>query len=118
MWALEREEQASADTEDPALHGKAVRRGASSYLRSNSNNIGMARRHLAALIVVLKRGDGYRIEPGEEDYLQGLLAAGNRITSADNGISYSGFSSGKYMDNLTSSVSTPFSGGTAVGTNN
>jgi len=45
-----------------------------------------------------------------------VLAAGNRITSADYGIYY--FSSiGKYMDTLTSSVSTPFTGGTAVGTN-
>jgi nitrous oxidase accessory protein NosD len=49
------------------------------------------------------------------------LAAGNRIISgiisADFGIYYSN-STGKYMDNLTSNVTTPFVGGTAVGTNN
>jgi len=46
-----------------------------------------------------------------------VLAVGNRITSADNGIYYHA-STGKYMGNLTSNVTTPFSGGTPVGTNN
>jgi len=46
-----------------------------------------------------------------------VLARGNSITSADYGIYYSG-STGKYMDNLTSNVTTPFTNGTAVGTNN
>ena len=46
-----------------------------------------------------------------------LLAVGNRITGAYYGIYYAG-STGKYMDNLTSSVTTPFVSGTAVGTNN
>ena len=48
----------------------------------------------------------------------GGLAVGNRITQADQGIVYDQFSSGKYRDNLTLGVTTPFSGGTAVGTNN
>ncbi len=47
-----------------------------------------------------------------------ILVAGNRITVADYGIAYLFGSTGKYMDNLTSSVTTPFFGGTAVGTNN
>ena len=50
-----------------------------------------------------------------------VLIRGNSITSADNGIYYgaaSGGSTGKYMANLTSNVTTPFFGGTAVGTNN
>ena len=47
-----------------------------------------------------------------------VLAAGNRITSADGGTFYVGGSTGKYMDNLTSNVISPFIGGTAVGTNN
>jgi hypothetical protein len=46
-----------------------------------------------------------------------VLAIGNRITSADAGITYDTLSTGKYMGNLTSSVTTPFTGGTAVGTN-
>ncbi len=45
-----------------------------------------------------------------------ILAVGNRISSAKYGIYYS-VSTGKYMDNLTSSVVTPFIGGIAVGYN-
>ncbi len=41
----------------------------------------------------------------------------NDVTTADHGIFYSS-STGKYMDNLTNDVTTPFTGGTAVGTNN
>lgn len=48
-----------------------------------------------------------------------VLVRGNHITNTQYGIAYtSTISSGKYMDNLTSNVTTPFSGGTAVGTNN
>jgi len=50
-----------------------------------------------------------------------VLAVGNRITSAGFGIEYSalwGGSSGKYMDNLTSNVTTPFTGGIDAGGNN
>ncbi len=45
-----------------------------------------------------------------------VLAVGNRITFGKSGIYYSS-STGKYMDNLTSSVLVSFAGGTAVGTN-
>ena len=45
------------------------------------------------------------------------LAVNNRITEADRGIEYSTFSTGKYRDNLTFGVTTPFTGGTAVGIN-
>jgi len=48
------------------------------------------------------------------------LTVGNRITSTDTGVYYNpggSGSTGKYMDNLTSNVTTPFTGGTAVGTN-
>jgi len=44
------------------------------------------------------------------------LALNNRITGADRGIDFSG-STGKYRDTLFD-VTTPFTGGTAVGTNN
>jgi len=50
-----------------------------------------------------------------------VLVAGNRITSAYFGISFSsggGGSTGKYMDNLTSNVTTPFTGGIDAGGNN
>ena len=50
-----------------------------------------------------------------------VLMVGNLITSADEGIRYSSLDegcTGKYMNNLTSGVTTPFIGGTAVGTNN
>ena len=51
--------------------------------------------------------------------VSGGLAVNNRITNADVGIDFSnGGSTGKYRDNLTTNVGTPFSGGTAVGTNN
>ena len=49
-----------------------------------------------------------------------VLLRGNSITSVYYGIFYAAFgggSSGKYMDNLTSNVTTPFTGGTMVGTN-
>jgi Periplasmic copper-binding protein (NosD) len=46
------------------------------------------------------------------------LAVNNRITEADRGIEYESGSTGKYRDNLTFDVATPFTGGTAVGTNN
>ena len=41
----------------------------------------------------------------------------NRITEADRGIDYFGGSTGKYRDNLTFGVATPFTGGTPIGTN-
>ncbi len=46
-----------------------------------------------------------------------VLVASNRIISADYGIYFISGSTGKYMDNLTSNVTTPFTSGTAVGTN-
>jgi len=46
-----------------------------------------------------------------------VLVRENSITSVDKGVVYNS-STGKYMDNLTSGVTTPFTGGTAVGTNN
>ena len=49
-------------------------------------------------------------------FVNGGLVVNNRITTADRGIEY--FSgSGKYRDTLTFDVTTPFTGGTAVGTN-
>ena len=49
-------------------------------------------------------------------FVTGGLVVNNRITTADRGIEY--FSgSGKYRDTLTFGVTTPFTGGTAVGTN-
>ena len=47
----------------------------------------------------------------------GGLVVNNRITEADIGIDYFAGSTGKYRDNLTFAVPTPFMGGTAVGTN-
>lgn len=47
----------------------------------------------------------------------GGLVVNNRITVADRGIEYVGGATGKYRDNLTFAVTTPFTGGTAVGTN-
>ena len=47
----------------------------------------------------------------------GGFAVDNRITTADQGIYFNG-STGKYRDNLTFGVSTPFFGGTAIGSNN
>jgi len=47
-----------------------------------------------------------------------VLATGNRVTRVGYGIYYDLGTTGKYMDNLTSNVTTPFTGGTPVGTNN
>ena len=41
----------------------------------------------------------------------------NRITVADRGIAFLG-STGKYRDNITFGVTTPFMGGTDIGNNN
>jgi len=46
------------------------------------------------------------------------LVVNNRITHADYGIYFTAATSGKYRDNLTSGVTTPFSGGTDAGNNN
>ncbi len=54
---------------------------------------------------------------GIYSYGIGVLVRNNTVTSAYYGIFFAALS-GKYMDNLTSNVPTPFSGGTAVGTNN
>jgi hypothetical protein len=45
------------------------------------------------------------------------LAVNNRITGADKGIDFTG-STGKFRDNLTFGVTTPFTGGTDAGNNN
>jgi hypothetical protein len=45
------------------------------------------------------------------------LVVNNRITEADKGIEYFGGSTGKYRDNLTFTVTTPFTGGTNAGDN-
>ena len=48
----------------------------------------------------------------------GGLVVNNRITGADRGIEFANGSTGKYRDTLTFDVTTPFTGGTAVGTTN
>jgi hypothetical protein len=52
------------------------------------------------------------------DAVADVLAVGNRITRADIGIQYSSGATGKFRDNLTSDVATPFVGGTNAGNNN
>jgi hypothetical protein len=47
-----------------------------------------------------------------------VLVVGNRITTADFGVAFTVGATGKYRDNLTSGVGTPFSGGTNAGNNN
>ena len=49
--------------------------------------------------------------------LTAVLAVNNRITEADRGLLYF-FSTGKYRDNLTFAVTTPYTGGTDAGNNN
>ena len=46
------------------------------------------------------------------------LAVNNRITGADKGIEYFGSATGKFHDNVTFDVTTPFTGGTNIGNNN
>ena len=47
----------------------------------------------------------------------GAFLRGNNVANADNGLYFSS-STGKYFNNLTFDVTTPFTGGTAVGSNN
>ena len=47
----------------------------------------------------------------------GGMAVGNRITSADRGIEFNG-TTGKYFNNTTFNVATPYTGGTDAGNNN
>jgi hypothetical protein len=46
-----------------------------------------------------------------------VLVSDNRVTNMKNGVSYISSATGKYHDNLTSGVTTPFSGGTDAGGN-
>ena len=48
----------------------------------------------------------------------GGMAVGNRITGADRGIEYNGTATGKYFNNSTFDVTTPYTGGTDAGNNN
>ena len=48
----------------------------------------------------------------------GALVVNNRITEADRGIEYLGGSTGKFRDNVTFDVTTPYTGGTNIGNNN
>jgi hypothetical protein len=47
-----------------------------------------------------------------------VLVVGNRLATLGSGVVYGGGSNGKYRDNLTSGVTTPFTGGTDAGNNN
>ena len=51
------------------------------------------------------------------DSVTGGLAVNNRITEADRGIDYAG-STGKFRDNITFGVTTPYTLGTDIGNNN
>lgn len=57
---------------------------------------------------------GIFISGGSPDF----LIIDNRVTNMDRGIVFSTGSSGKYRDNLTAGVSTPYTGGTDAGNNN
>jgi hypothetical protein len=48
----------------------------------------------------------------------GAFAVNNRIATSDRGIDYAGASTGKYRDNLTFDIPSPFVGGTDAGNNN
>ena len=50
--------------------------------------------------------------------ITGGLVINNRITTADRGIEYEVGATGKYRDNVTFDVTTPFTGGTDIGNNN
>jgi hypothetical protein len=58
----------------------------------------------ASLGIVLNIGSAYHVSD-------------NRLSGMMSGIVFTGGGTGKYMNNLTSGVTTPFTGGTAVGTN-
>jgi hypothetical protein len=70
-------------------------------------------------VEVVKQGTGKALGIGLLGVTDGSgLAVHNRITEADIGIEYAGFITGKYRDNLTFGVTTPYIGGTDAGNNN
>jgi hypothetical protein len=70
------------------------------------------------VIKTVKQGTG--VATGITLFGTDVLAVNNRITEADKGIDHSSFgvSTGKYRDNVTSGVTTPYTGGTDIGNNN
>ena len=62
-------------------------------------------------------GTSTGIEPGDSN-TKDTLVVNNRLTTLTNGIVYAGGATGKYRDNLTSNVTTPFINGTNAGNNN
>ena len=69
------------------------------------------------VIETFKQGTGLAIGI-QLQQTTGALAVNNRVTTADQGIIFAGFGTGKYRDNLTFDVATPYVGGTDAGNNN
>ncbi len=78
--------------------------------------IGVGARVINNDVITVTDGGGVSFGISITDGSDGL-AVNNRITSADMGVQYAG-STGKYRDNLTSNVTTPYTGGTDAGNNN
>jgi nitrous oxidase accessory protein NosD len=51
-------------------------------------------------------------------FSQNVLVVNNRLNHLSEGVTYSSFGTGKYRDNVTAEVTTPFTGGTDAGGNN
>jgi len=103
-------------------HCQVVATGGSTSHGPNTGAVGIqvvgpgARVVDSDVAAVIKQGTGTAwailLGPNSPD----AMIVGNRLTQADVGIQIT--STGKYRDNLTSSVATPFTGGTDAGRNN
>jgi predicted Ser/Thr protein kinase/Tfp pilus assembly protein PilF len=71
-WAIEMTEQVAMESNDPVLHLRALRRAVTCYLRLHGS-VRAASRRAQRLADQLKKGLGYSLQAGEEDFLQALV---------------------------------------------
>jgi hypothetical protein len=115
----------------PEIAGIAVV-GAGSRLLNNDVTDTIEVGAAEGVAVLVRNGDGAIVEGNRignalpaatsqgvlVDTSDDVLVVGNRLATLGSGIVYGGGSGGKYRDNLTSGVTTPFTGGTDAGNNN
>lgn len=73
-WATAMAENVAEEGTDPVLHLRALGRCVACYMRLHRNHE-RARRQLDQLIQRLERSSSYQLQPGEREYLYGMLAS-------------------------------------------
>ena len=105
-------------------NNQVVATGGTTVFGSNASAIGIVAIGSGArvlnndVIKTVKQGTGISYGIVFAFGSMGALAVNNRITQADHGLDYQDTSAGKYRDNVTFNVATPYTGGTNVGNNN